>query len=90
MIIEVGFMVVTGRPCVLLKDKTIDRLPTDFSGLRRPLRAAGRRPAQAAGGSSLGRDFDTALSQPAGMGDGPGLLLRPRCSIPEPPAFSLL
>jgi hypothetical protein len=32
MIIEVGSMVITGRRCALLKDKTIDKLPTDFSG----------------------------------------------------------
>jgi hypothetical protein len=32
MIIEVGSMVITGRRCALLKDKTIDELPTDFSG----------------------------------------------------------
>lgn len=32
MVIEVGSMVITGRRCALLKDTTIDRLPTDFSG----------------------------------------------------------
>jgi hypothetical protein len=32
MIIEVGSMVITGRRCALLKDETIDKLPTDFSG----------------------------------------------------------
>lgn len=32
MIIEVGSMVVTGRRCALLKDTTIGKLPTDFSG----------------------------------------------------------
>ncbi len=32
MIIELGSMVITGRRCALLKDKTIKKLPTDFSG----------------------------------------------------------
>ena len=32
MIIEVGSMVMTGRRCALLKDRTIERLPTDFVG----------------------------------------------------------
>jgi hypothetical protein len=32
MIIEVGSMVITGRRCALLKDVTIERLPTDFAG----------------------------------------------------------
>ena len=32
MIIEVGSMVITGRRCALLMDRTIEKLPTDFSG----------------------------------------------------------
>jgi hypothetical protein len=32
MVIEVGSMVITGRRCALLKDETIEKLPTDFSG----------------------------------------------------------
>ena len=32
MIIEIGSMVITGRRCALLKDVTIAKLPTDFSG----------------------------------------------------------
>jgi DNA-binding PadR family transcriptional regulator len=32
MIIEVGSMVMTGRRCALLKDETIEKLPTDFVG----------------------------------------------------------
>lgn len=32
MIIEVGSMVITGRRCALIKDTTIDRMPTDFVG----------------------------------------------------------
>lgn len=32
MVIEVGSMVITGRRCALLKDKTIDTMPTDFVG----------------------------------------------------------
>jgi hypothetical protein len=32
MIIEVGSMLITGRRCALLKDETIERMPTDFVG----------------------------------------------------------
>ncbi len=32
LIIEVGAMLMTGRRCALLKDKTIEQLPTDFVG----------------------------------------------------------
>lgn len=32
MIIEVGSMVITGRRCALLKDTTIEKMPTDFVG----------------------------------------------------------
>jgi hypothetical protein len=32
MIIEVGSMIITGRRCALLKDVTIEQMPTDFVG----------------------------------------------------------
>jgi hypothetical protein len=32
LVIEVGSMLMTGRRCALLKDRTIDRLPTDLVG----------------------------------------------------------
>jgi hypothetical protein len=32
MIIEVGSMIITGRRCALLKDETIEKMPTDFVG----------------------------------------------------------
>ena len=32
MLIEVGSMLVTGRRCALLKDLTIEKMPTDFVG----------------------------------------------------------
>lgn len=33
LLIEVGAMIMTGRRCALLKDGSIDRLPTDFVGM---------------------------------------------------------
>jgi hypothetical protein len=32
LIIEVGAMMMTGRRCALLRDKTVDQMPTDFVG----------------------------------------------------------
>lgn len=33
LLIEVGAMIMTGRRCALLKDGSIEKLPTDFVGL---------------------------------------------------------
>lgn len=32
MLVEVGSMLITGRRCALLKDRSIDKMPTDFVG----------------------------------------------------------
>ncbi len=33
LLIEVGAMLMTGRRCALLKDGSIERMPTDFVGM---------------------------------------------------------
>jgi len=39
LIIEVGAMVMTGRRCALLKDESVERLPTDLVGhIYKPVR----------------------------------------------------
>jgi hypothetical protein len=34
MIIELGSMIITGRQCALMRDTTIEKMPTDFVGHR--------------------------------------------------------
>jgi hypothetical protein len=33
LLIEVGAMIMTGRRCALLKDGSIEKMPTDFGGM---------------------------------------------------------